>query len=171
MSLWDAAFFREFVVNERVHKNHNIDKQINFKLVMQRVFYRYFKYVIFRAKKILNLFFFANYFYIKSEEWIFTKWIIKSCDPMHFEKCRWYLNCPLKHLPLLILPFEILFNSPSRVQRHSNSLLKHSKTLFIFSCLQCLQTLPLTQFISSLYVYNLNYVYNLLLLFFVFWTS
>ena len=36
--LWDTAFFREFTVNKGVHKNHNIDKQLNFKPAMRRVF-------------------------------------------------------------------------------------------------------------------------------------
>ena len=30
ISLWDTAFFREFGVEKGNHKNHNIDKQVNF---------------------------------------------------------------------------------------------------------------------------------------------
>ena len=51
-SLWETAFFREFGVNKGVHKNHNIDKQFNFNMVMQRMFFKYFKYILFHAKAI-----------------------------------------------------------------------------------------------------------------------
>ena len=68
-----------------------------FYLAMRRVFYRYFKYVIFPAKAISkspnSL---ANYLDIDSEKFMFTEGIIKSWDPMHFEKCGWYLDCLLK---------------------------------------------------------------------------
>jgi len=43
--------------------------------------------------------FFANYLSIESEECMFIEGIIKSWDPMHFEKCGWYLDCPLKAPP------------------------------------------------------------------------
>ena len=36
---------------------------------------------------------------IESEEYMFTERIIKSWDPMHFEKYGWYLDCPLKAPP------------------------------------------------------------------------
>ena len=100
ISLWDTAFFREFGVEKGVHKNHNIDKQFNFNPAMRRVFYRYFKYVLFPAKAISKSpTFFANYLDIESEECMFTEGIIKSWNPMHFEKCGWYLDCPLKTPP------------------------------------------------------------------------
>jgi hypothetical protein len=100
ISLWDTAFFREFAVDKGVHKNHNIDKQLNFKSAMRRVFYRYFKYVLFPAQAISKSpTFFANYLDMESEECMFTEGIMKSWDPIHFEKCGWYLDCPLKTPP------------------------------------------------------------------------
>ena len=100
ISLWDTAFFREFGVDKGVHKNHNIDKQLNFYPAMRRVFYRYFKYVLFPAKAISKSpIFLANYLDIESEECMFTEGIMKSWDPVHFEKCGWYLDCPLKSPP------------------------------------------------------------------------
>ena len=97
ISLWDTTFFREFGVDKGVHKNHNIDKQLNFNPAMRRVFYRYFKYVIFLAKAIFkSLIFFTNYLDIESEEYIFTEGIMKFWDPIHFKKCGWYLDCVLK---------------------------------------------------------------------------
>ena len=66
--------FCEFAIGKRVHKNHNIDKQFNFKLVMLRVFYMYFKYVLFPIKVVSKSpMFFANYFNIESEECMYTK--------------------------------------------------------------------------------------------------
>ena len=100
ISLWNTEFFCEFGVDKGVHKNHNIDKQLNFNPTMRRVFYRYFKYVLFPAKVISKSpTFFANYLDIESEECIFTEWIIKFWDPMYFEKCGWYLDCPFKAPP------------------------------------------------------------------------
>ena len=97
ISLQDTAFFREFGVDKGVHKNHNIDKQFNFNPAMRRVFYRYFKYVLFRAKAISKSpIFFANYLDIESEECMFIEGIIKFWNPMHFKKCGWYLDCPFK---------------------------------------------------------------------------
>ena len=62
--------------------------------------YRYFKYVLFPAKVIFKSpTFFANYLDIESEECMFTEGIIKSWDPIHFEKYGWYLDCPLKTPP------------------------------------------------------------------------
>ena len=52
ISLWDTVFFHKFVVDQRVHKNHNIDKQLNFNPAMRRVFDIYFKHVLFLAKVI-----------------------------------------------------------------------------------------------------------------------
>ena len=98
--LWDTAFFREFAVDKGIHKNHKIDKQLNFKSAMQRVLYRYFKYILFPAKAISKSpTFFANYLDKESEECMFTEGIMKSWDPIHWEKCGWYLDCPLKRPP------------------------------------------------------------------------
>ena len=67
---------------------------------MRRVFYKYFKYVLFLAKVISkSLTFFANYLDIESEKYIFTKGFIKSWDSMHSGKDGWYLDCPLKAPP------------------------------------------------------------------------
>ena len=98
--LWDAAFFCEFAVDKGIHKNNKIDKQLNFKPAMQRVLYRYFKYVLFPAKAISKSpTFFANYLDKESEECMFTEEIMKSWDPIHWERCGWYLDCPLKRPP------------------------------------------------------------------------
>ena len=62
ISLWATTFFCQFGVDKEIHKNHNIDKQVNFNPPMLRVFYRYFKYVLFPAKAIFKSpIFFANY--------------------------------------------------------------------------------------------------------------
>ena len=87
ISLWDTTFFRKFGVNKGIHKNHNIDKHVNFNLAMRWVFYRYFKYVLFPAKaNSKSSTFFANYLDIRSEECMFTEGIIKSWNAVHFEK-------------------------------------------------------------------------------------
>ena len=97
ISLWDTTFFCEFGVDKEVHKNHNIDKQLNFNPAMRRVLYRYFKYVFIHVKVISKSpTFLANYLDTKSEECMFTEGITKSWDFMHFEKCEWYLDCLLK---------------------------------------------------------------------------
>ena len=62
ISLWDTAFFREFVVEKKVNKNKTIDKQYLFKPTLHRVLYRYFKYVIFPSKAISKFpHFFVNF--------------------------------------------------------------------------------------------------------------
>jgi len=98
--LQDTTFFCEFLVDKGVHKNNKIDKQLNFKLAMQRVIYRYFKYVLFPTKTISKFStFFANYLDKGSKDYMFTKEIMKSWDPIHWKRCRWYLDCPLKRPP------------------------------------------------------------------------
>jgi hypothetical protein len=47
--------------------------------------------------------FFPNYLDIESPDSMFTLAIIKTWDPIHFQQCGWYLDCPLKKAP----PFDI----------------------------------------------------------------
>ena len=73
ISLCDTAFFCKFAVDKGVHKNYNIEKQLNFNPTMRRLFYIYFKYVIFPTKDISKSpIFLANYLDIGSEECMFT---------------------------------------------------------------------------------------------------
>jgi len=77
--LWDTTFFCEFFVDKGIHINNKIDKQLNFKPAIQRVIYRYFKYVLFPAKAISKSpTFFANYLDKGSEDCMFTEEIMKS---------------------------------------------------------------------------------------------
>ena len=47
--------------------------------------------------------FFPNYLDIESPDSIFTPAILKTWDPIHFQQCGWYLDCPVKKPP----PFDI----------------------------------------------------------------
>ena len=140
ISLWDTAFFRD--IYKEIHVNHNNDKQFNFKPTIRRVFYRYFKYVIFHVETISkSFFFFANYLDIKNEECMFIKGIMKSWDSMHFEKCGWYLDylfkTPFTFNITLRDSIQLVLKGAKVFQRHSNSSLNYSKTLFIFACNAC----------------------------------
>lgn len=137
ISLWNTMYYHDFSVDKGVHKTHNIDKQLNFKLAMWMVFYMYFKYVIFPAKIILKSpIFFAIYFDIKSKECIFTKWIMKSWDPMHSEKCGlsldWFFTTPPIFYIALRESIQPALKGAKVFQRRSNSSFNHYKALFIF---------------------------------------
>jgi hypothetical protein len=45
ISLWDSAFFLEFSLDKGIHKNKSSKDQVNFKLAMKRVLFKYFKFV------------------------------------------------------------------------------------------------------------------------------
>ena len=47
--------------------------------------------------------FFPNYLDIRSPDSMFTPVILKTWDPIHFQQCGWYLDCPIKKPP----PFDI----------------------------------------------------------------
>jgi hypothetical protein len=67
----------------------------------------YFKYVFFPTKAISKSPpLFANYLDKESEKCLFRKEIIKSWSSMHWEKCRWYLDCPLKKPPTFDLALQ-----------------------------------------------------------------
>ena len=54
ISLSDPAFFCEFVIGKEIYLNHDIDKKLNFNPTMRRMFYKYFKYVLFITKVIFK---------------------------------------------------------------------------------------------------------------------
>jgi hypothetical protein len=100
ISLWDSAFFLEFSLEKRVHKNKSSKDQVNFKHAMKRVLFRYFKFVLFPKKALFRTpAFFAAYLDKDSEDFMFTEAILKAWDPVHLPTCGWYLDCPLKKLP------------------------------------------------------------------------
>jgi len=102
--LWDIAFFIELGGDNGAHKNNPPDKQPFFIQAVRRVLYRYFRYILLPRKAISKVPpFFPNYLDIESADSMFTPAIIKSWDPIHFQLCGWYLDCPLKKPP----PFDI----------------------------------------------------------------
>jgi hypothetical protein len=102
--LWEVAFFNEFGGDNGAHKNNPPDKQPFFVQVVRRVLYRYFQYVLLPRKVISKVPpFFPNYLDIESPDSMFTPAIIKIWDPIHFQQCGWYLDCPFKKPP----PFDI----------------------------------------------------------------
>jgi len=99
--LWDIAFFTELGGDNGAHKNNPPEKQPFFVQAVRRVLYRYFRYVLLPKKAISKVPpFFPNYLDIESADSMFTPAIIKSWDPIHFQQCGWYLDCPLKKPPL-----------------------------------------------------------------------
>ena len=102
--LWENAFFNELGGDNGAHKNNPPEKQPFFVQAVRRVLYRYFKYVLLPRKAISKVpAFFPNYLDIESPDSMFTPAIIKAWDPVHFQQCGWYLDCPLKKPP----PFDI----------------------------------------------------------------
>jgi len=100
-SLWDVAFFREFKPSQQVHKNNSIDKQPNFHQALRRVLYRYFKYILLPRKAIFKVpRFFPNYLEPSSDECMYTLAILKAWDSCHYERCGWYMDCPVMKPPI-----------------------------------------------------------------------
>ena len=100
VSLWDSAFYREFAVDKGINKNFHIEKQYLFKPALHRVLYRYFKYVLFPAKAISRSPpFFVNYLEQDSEDFMLTEGIMKAWDSVNWDRCGWYLDCPLNKPP------------------------------------------------------------------------
>ena len=102
--LWEIAFFIELGGDNGAHKNNPPDKQPFFVQAVRRVLYRYFRYVLLPRKAISKVpAFFPNYLDVESPDSMFTPAILKAWDPIHFQQCGWYLDCPLKKPP----PFDI----------------------------------------------------------------
>ena len=102
--LWEVAFFIELGGANGAHKNNPPEKQPFFVQAVRRVLYRYFRYVLLPRKAISKVpVFFPNYLDIDSTDSMFTPAIIKAWDPIHFQHCGWYLDCPMKKPP----PFDI----------------------------------------------------------------
>jgi hypothetical protein len=98
--LWEIAFFIELGGDNGAHKNNPPDKQPFFLQAVRRVLYRYFKYILLPRKAISKVpAFFPNYLDVDSPDSMFTPAIIKSWDPIHFQQCGWYLDCPVKKPP------------------------------------------------------------------------
>jgi hypothetical protein len=98
--LWDTAFFTELGGDNGAHKNNPPEKQPFFVQAVRRVLYRYFRYVLLPRKAISKVPpFFPNYLDIESADSMFTPAIMKTWDPIHFQHCGWYLDCPLKKPP------------------------------------------------------------------------
>jgi hypothetical protein len=99
--LWKIAFFTELGGDNGAHKNNPPEKQPFFVQAIRRVLYRYFRYVLLPKKAIYKVpAFFPNYLDIESLDSMFTPAIIKAWDPIHFQQCGWYLDCPVKKLPV-----------------------------------------------------------------------
>ena len=102
--LWEIAFHVELGGDNGAHKNNPPEKQPFFLQAVRRVLYRYFRYVLLPKKAISKVpAFFPNYLDIESPDSMFTPAIIKTWDPIHFQQCGWYLDCPLKKPP----PFDL----------------------------------------------------------------
>ena len=102
--LWEIAFHVELGGDNGAHKNNPPEKQHFFLQAVRRVLYRYFRYVLLPKKAITKVpAFFPNYLDIESPDSMFTPAIIKIWDPIHFQQCGWYLDCPLKKPP----PFDL----------------------------------------------------------------
>lgn len=103
-SLWDIAFFREFMGPDQAHKNKTKDQQPNFQPALRRILYRYFKYVLLPRKALSRVpAFFPTYLDTTSPECMFTPAILKAWDNCHYDRCGWYLDCPVKKPP----PFDV----------------------------------------------------------------
>jgi len=99
-TMWDTAFFREFRGAEQPHKNKTPDQQPNFFPAVRRVLYRYFKYILLPRMAISKVpAFFPNYLDTTSEECMYTAGMMKAWDSCHYEKCGWYMDCPVKKPP------------------------------------------------------------------------
>ena len=99
--LWEISFFIELGRDNGAHKNNPPDKQHFFVQAVRRVLYRYFRYVLLPRRAISKVPIFSpNYLDIESTDSMFTPAIIKTWDPIHFQQCGWYLDCPIKKPPL-----------------------------------------------------------------------
>ena len=102
--LWKNAFHVELGGDNGAHKNNTPEQQHFFIQVVRRVLYRYFRYVLLPRKAIFKVpAFFPNDLDIQSLDSMFTHAIIKTWNPIHFQQCRWYLDCPFRRPP----PFDI----------------------------------------------------------------
>ena len=102
--LWEIAFFIELGGDNGAYKNKSPEKQPFFVETIRRVLYMYFRYVLLPMKAISKVPVFSpNYLDIESPDSMFTPAIIKAWDPIHFQQCRWYLDCPVKKPP----PFDL----------------------------------------------------------------
>ena len=98
--LWGVAFFIALGGDKGTHKNNPPEKQHFFVQAVRRVMYRYFRYVLLPRKAISKVYvFFPNYLDIDSTDSMFTPAILKAWDPIHFQQCGWYLDCPVKKPP------------------------------------------------------------------------
>ena len=98
--LWDIAFFVELSGDNGAHKNNPPDRQPFFAQVVRRVLHKYFRYVFLPRKAISKVpAFFPNYLDIKSPDSMFAPAILKTWDPICFQQCRWYLDCPFEKPP------------------------------------------------------------------------
>ena len=117
--LWEIAFFTELGGDNGAHKNNPPDKQPFFLQAVRRVLYRYFRYVLLPRKAISKVpVFFPNYLDIESPDSMFTPAIIKAWNPIHFQQCGWYLDCPVKKPP----PFDIALRDSIQPLLQSSSL-------------------------------------------------
>lgn len=99
-SLWDLAFFREFKGPDQVHKNKTPEQMPNFTQAVKRVLFRYFKYILYPRKAVSKVpTFFTNYLDLTSSECMYTPAMLKAWDPVHYERCGWYMDCPPKRPP------------------------------------------------------------------------
>jgi hypothetical protein len=98
--LWETAFFTELGGDNGAHKNNPPEKQPFFVQAVRRVLYRYFRYVLLPRKAISKVPpFFPNYLDTDSPDSMFTPAILKAWNPIHYQQCGWYLDCPLKKPP------------------------------------------------------------------------
>ena len=98
--LWDTAFFREFKEPKGVHKNNAPSRQFGFAEALRRTLYRYFKFVLLPAKVVTRSPpIFAGYLDPNSENCMISDAIKKSWGPPHWERCGWYLDCPIRWPP------------------------------------------------------------------------
>jgi hypothetical protein len=62
--------------------------------------YRYFKYILFPAKAVSRSPpLFVNYLDEESDEFMLTEGLMKQWDIVHWDRCGWYLDCPVYKPP------------------------------------------------------------------------
>ena len=67
-----------------------------FKRALHCVMYGYFKYILFPANAMSRSPpFFVNYLDQESDEFMLIEGIMKQWDSVHWDRCGWYLDCPL----------------------------------------------------------------------------
>ena len=83
-----------------MHKNKTPEQMPNFPQAVKRVLFRYFKYILYPRKAVSKVpTFFTNYLDLTSTECMYTPAILKAWDPVHYERCGWYMDCPPKRPP------------------------------------------------------------------------